>query len=126
MRSLLQDEKDKISVKFYDKKKKNIMLKQFVSVFTKERNAEVLVFDKKTEANLPNINITEGMVWNKILKLNVNRSCRLDEMYPQNLIDLVDLVTKPLALFLNKTMDEFVYSRTRKFNQGSTNISKRS
>ena len=29
-----------------------------------------------------------------------------DEIHPQILIELVDLVSKPLALFLNKTMDE--------------------
>ena len=38
----LQDEKDKTSTKFDDKEKANILQKQFVSVFTKERNAGVL------------------------------------------------------------------------------------
>ena len=64
------------------------------------------VLNKKTEVNLPNIHITEGIVRNETLKLNVNKSCGLGEIYPQMLIDLVDLVTKPLALLLNKTMDE--------------------
>ena len=64
------------------------------------------VLDKKTEVNLPNINITEEMVRNEILKLNVNKSCGPDEMHRQILIELVDLVSKPLALLLNKTMDE--------------------
>ena len=78
----------------------------FYSVFTKEQNGEVLVLDKKTEVNIPNINITEEMVQNEILKLNINKSCGPDKMHPQNLIELVDLVSKPLALLLNKTMDE--------------------
>ena len=46
------------------------------------------------------------MVRNEILKLNVNKSCGPDEIHPQILIELVDLVSKPLALLLNKTMDE--------------------
>ena len=73
---------------------------------TKEPNAEVPVLDKNTEVNLPNINITEEMVRNEILKLNVNRSCGPHEMHPQILIELVDLVSKPLALLLNKTIDQ--------------------
>ena len=56
---LLQDEKDETSTNFDDKEKANILQKQFVSVFTKEPNAEVPVLDKKTEVNLPNINIAE-------------------------------------------------------------------
>ena len=54
--------------------------------------------DKKTEVNLPNINITEELVRNEILKLIVNKSCGLDKMHPQILIELADLVSKPLAL----------------------------
>ena len=60
---------------------------------------------KKTEKNLHNINITEEMVRNEILKLNVDKSSEPDEVHPQILIEIVDLVSKPLALFLNKTMD---------------------
>ena len=80
---LLQDEKDETSTKFDDKVKANILLKQFDSVFTKEPNAEVPVLDKKTEVNLPNINITEEMVRNEILKLKVNKKCGPDEMHPK-------------------------------------------
>ena len=103
---LLQDEKDETSTKFDDKEKANILQKQFASAFTKKTNAEVPVLDKKTEVNLPNINITEEMVRNEILKLKVNKTCGPDEMHPQILIELVDLVSKPLALLLKKTIDE--------------------
>ena len=106
MAPLLHDEKDETSTKFDDKGKANILQKRLVIVFTKEQNAGVLVLDKNTEVNLPNVNITEEMVQNEILKLNVNKSCGPDKMHPQTLIELVDLVSKPLALLLNKTMDE--------------------
>ena len=66
----------------------------------------MLVLDKTTEVNLLNIIIAEEMVWNEILKLNVNRTCGPHKIHPQILIELVDLVSKPLALLLNKTMDE--------------------
>ena len=42
----------------------------------------------------------------KILKLSVNKSCGPEETHPQILIELVSLLSKPLALLLNKTMDE--------------------
>ena len=78
--------KTKLQTKFDDKKKVNIVQKKIVSVFAKAPNAEVLVLNKKTEVNLPNIIIKEEMVRNKILKLNVNKSCGPDEMHPQILI----------------------------------------
>ena len=56
--------------------------------------------DKKTELNLPNINITEEMVRIKIMKLNANISCGPDKIHPQILIELVDIGSKPLALLL--------------------------
>ena len=49
---------------------------------------------------------TAEVVLNKILKLNVNKSCGPHKIYSQILIELVDLVSKPLALLLNKTMVE--------------------
>ena len=93
-------------MKFDEKEKANILQKQFVSAFNKETNAEVPVLDKKTEVNLPIINITREMVRYEILKLNINKQCEPDEMHPQILIELVGLVSKPLAFVLNKTMDE--------------------
>ena len=60
----------------------------------------------QTEINHPDINIAEEIVQKEILKLNVNKSRGPDEIHPQILIELVDLVSKPLALLLNKTMGE--------------------
>ena len=85
------------------------------------------VLDKKTELNLPNIIITAEMVLNEVLKLNVNKSCGPDKIYPQILIKLLDPVSKPLALLLNKTMDEGCILRSWKlvyisiFNKGARN-----
>ena len=108
MAPLLQDEKDETWKRWKndDKEKVNILQKEFINVFTKEPNAKVLVLNKKTEANFPNIIITEEMVRNEILKLNVNKSYGPDQINPQILIELEDLVSKPLALLLHKTMNE--------------------
>ena len=106
MGPLLQDQKDKTSTKFDNKETANILQKQFSSVFTKEPNAEVPVLDKKTEVNLSNINIKEQMIWNEILKLSVSKSCGPDEIHPQILIELIDLVPKPPPPLINNTMDE--------------------
>ena len=46
------------------------------------------------------------MIRSETLKLNVNKSCGPDEMHPQILTELVDVVSKPLALLLKKTMDK--------------------
>ena len=70
-------------MKFDEKEKANILQKRFVSAFNKETNAEVPVLDKKTEVNLPIINITREMVRYEILKLNINKQCEPDEMHPK-------------------------------------------
>ena len=82
------------------------------------------VLDKKTGVSLPNINITEEMVRNEILKLKVNKKCGPDEMHPQILIELVDLVSKPLALLLSKTMDEGFIPQDRKMKYVSPILKK--
>ena len=66
------------------------------------RMKRMKLLDKEIEVNLPNI-ITEEMVGTKILKLNVNKPCGPDKIHSQILIELVDLVSKPLAVHLNRT-----------------------
>ena len=46
------------------------------------------------------------MVRNEILMLNVNKSCGPDELHPQIFTELVDVVAKPLAPLLDKTINE--------------------
>ena len=65
------------------KKQYSNIQKQFASAFTKKTNAEVPVLDKKTEVNLPNINITEEMTRNEILQLNANKSYKPDKIHPK-------------------------------------------
>ena len=61
---------------------------------------------KKAEVNLSIIHTKDEMVLKQILKLNLNKSFRSDEMHPQILIELLNCISKALSLLLNKTMDE--------------------
>lgn len=61
----------------------------------------MLAFSKKKQINLVylfSINDTDQTVHKKILKLNLNNSCWLDETHPQSLTELVGHLYKPLAL----------------------------
>ena len=49
------------------------------------------------------------------MKLNVNKSCGPDVIHPQILIELVALVSKPLALLLIKPWIKDVYRKTGKW-----------
>lgn len=78
---------EKNLAKFDDKKRANIFEKQFVSVFTKEPNDEVSVLNKKSEANLSNIYVTDDTVRKEIVKLNLDKSYRPDDTHPYILIE---------------------------------------
>ena len=102
---LLQDNNDKDSTKFEDKDKADILQKQFSSVFTQEPNGEVPNLREKTENYLSNLVVTEEMVKNKILSLNVHKSSGPDEIHPRLLTALADFISKPIALLFNKTIE---------------------
>lgn len=44
------------------------------------------------------------MLRSEILSLNVNKSCGPDEVHPLLLIELVDSISKPITLLMNKTL----------------------
>ena len=50
---------------------------------------------------LRNINITAEMVKKKLKDLNINKSTGPDDIHPQLLSELADLMSKPLSLLLN-------------------------
>ena len=103
---LLQDPKDKSSMKFTDEEKANILLKQFTSVFTCEPPGDVPTMPSRTKAILKEIVITAEMVKEEINKLNINKSCGPDEIHPKILKELVDFISVPIAILLNKTMND--------------------
>ena len=102
---LLENINDEKSMKFTDEEKANILQDQFSSVFTKEPEGESPTLEKKTNKTITNISITDCQVRDEIRKLNVSKSCGPDEIHPRLLIELVDIVCKPIALLLNKSME---------------------
>ena len=101
---LLEDVKNKSSLRFKDKEKANILQKRFSSVFTKEPEGATPIINKRTNSVLQDISITVDMVRLHLLKLNVNKSCDPDEIYPRMLLELADIIAGPVAFLLNKIL----------------------
>ena len=112
---LLGDNEDPWSTKFEDKA--NIIQRQFSSVFTREPDTDIPKLDKKTDESISTLFVTDQMVRDEILKLNVNKSCGPDNVHPRLLIELVDYLYKPTSLLLNRTMEEGEQSRKLQANQ---------
>ena len=102
---LLQDINDKESTKFEDEKKADILQKQFSSVFTREPKGDTPKLDKRTDSCIYNLFVSAEMVRKEIVNLNVYKSYGPDEINPRLLIELVDCISKPIAILLNKSME---------------------
>ena len=103
---LLQNPKDKNSMKFTDEEKANILLHQFTSVFTHEPAGDAPTMASRTAAIMATIIVTEEMVREEINKLNINKSCGPDEVHPKMLKELVGFISAPIAILLNKTIQD--------------------
>ena len=103
---LLQDPKDATSMKFTDEEKANILLNQFTSVFTHEPDGDSPTLPSRTSATVETISITVEMVAKEIMELNVNKSCGPDEIHPKMLKELAEFISAPIAILLNKTIQE--------------------
>ena len=102
--SLLENEKDKSSLRFDDKDKANILQKQFSSVFTRKTDGEVPSIPNRTDSYILNMHITEGVVIKKQKNLNANKSCGPDNIYARLLLELADLVAVPITVLFDMTM----------------------
>ena len=83
---LLENNKDLESTRFDDKEKANILQKQFSSVFTHEPDNDIPKLDKRTDASITDLPVTEKMVERQILMLDINKSCGPDEVHSRILI----------------------------------------
>ena len=81
---LLENVKDRESMKFDDQDKANILQRQFSGVFTREPDTEIPELPKRTKTNVRSPMVTETMVRKEILRLKVNKSCGPDDVHPQN------------------------------------------
>ena len=72
---LLQNPKDKSSMKFTDEEKSNILLQQFTSVFTHEPAGESPTMPSRTAAIMETIIVTAEMILKEITELNLIGQC---------------------------------------------------
>ena len=102
----------------------------FSSVFTIEDMSKVPneIMPVASET-LDNINCTLDDVAKGLQKLNVNKACGPDKLYPRILKELSDVITKPLHIIFNKTLKEGrvpndwkLANVTPIFKKGSRNI----
>ena len=103
---LIESEGDESSLKYDDVEKANILQKQFCGVFTKEPTDELPHLERRTNVIIGNIVITEEMVSKKIKDFDPRKSLGPDKVHPKMLLELVDYVSAPLAVIMNKTLSE--------------------
>ena len=103
---LLENVNDKESTKFDDKEKADILQRQFAGVFTREPDGDLPELKRRTKITLKDLVLTKEMVRNVTIILNVNKSCGPDEINPKMLLELADQICAPLALIMNKTLQE--------------------
>ena len=105
---LLESEKDKSSLKYDDREKANILQNQFCSVFTREPDDEPPYFQQRTEKVIAEVIVTKDMVYDQIKELDPSKSCGPDEIHPKMLLELVEYISEPLAMLINKSLIEGV------------------
>ena len=108
MHQLLADNKDLESTIFDDKKKVDIRQKQFSSDFTREPDDDIPTMEARTKVKIKALKVTLEAVKKLIKKLNINRSVGPDEILTHLLIELCDIISAPLTLLMNKTLEGHV------------------
>ena len=81
------------------------MQKQFSSVFVREPLGDIPKLSLRTEATVSDFYVTKDKVKQEITKMNINKSCGPDEISPRIIKELVDSLSEPIAVLLNKTME---------------------
>ena len=94
----------KISLKFDDQEKTNILQNQFSIVFIHEPEGDMPHIARRTDSSISVLYVTEEMVLNQLTNLNVNKSCGPDEIHPRILIQLADYIAGPVAILYNLTI----------------------
>ena len=116
-------------MKFTDKEKAKILVQQFSSVFTRDPDGDAPTIPSCTSAILETIRVTAEMVDAEIKAMNVNKACGPDNIHPRVMKELVSFISLPIAILLNRTMQEGVIPRDWKrafvsaiFKKGSKSI----
>ena len=108
MARLLSNPIDKSSMKLTDKEKAKILVQQFSSVFTRDPDGDAPTIPSRTSAILETIRVTVEMVDVEIEAMHVNKACGPDNIHPRMMKELVIFLSLPIAILLNRTMQEGV------------------
>ena len=98
---LLENIDDKNSLVFDDRKKADLLQKQFSSVYTREPLDDIPSIDERTRSKIGKVRITAKMVKKKLKALNTNKSCGPDDIHPKLLFELADILCEPLSILIN-------------------------
>ena len=105
---LYENVEDKESIKFKDEEKANILQTQFSSVFTKEPAGSVPLLEKRTNSTIQKLYITVAMVEEELDNLSPYKSIGPGETHPRMLKELKSIISGPIALLFNLTMERGV------------------
>ena len=126
---LLSNPADKDSLKFEDSEKANILQTQFSSVFTKEPEGNIPRIRTRCHSKILNFIVSEKAVKDLIDKLNPDKSVGPDNIHARMLIELKEVLAKPLAFIFNETLRRGKIPRDWKranvspiFKKGSRNL----
>ena len=101
---LLANLDDKNSLVFDDKEKANLLQSQFASVFTKESLDNIPSFSMRSQAKISTIEIPVEEVEKKLRSLNTNKSYGPDEIPPNLIFKLAEILSEPLTILLNSSL----------------------
>ena len=92
-------------MKFKDEEKANLLQNKFSSIFTREPDGENPTLCNKPNESIRTLRVTQDMVKEEITAINANKSCGPDNIHPRLLKELIEHISHPTALLLNKTME---------------------
>ena len=99
----MADPGDKNTMQFSDKEKADTLQKQFCSVFTHEPPGETPTLPSRTAATVSVLEVSESMVFEELMNLDVNKASLPDDINPRMLKELASFISKPIAAILNKS-----------------------
>ena len=104
------------------KEKTEVLNLFFSSVFTVEDTSNIPDFNAKCSALADSVEVTEKMISDKLLQLNVNKATGPDGLHPRLLKELHRNLAIPLEVLFDKILVIWYDSTGMESSRGQTNI----